>query len=126
MLFKIGNGDIGSFFGEGNGDGAPDAAVATGNNRHFGFQLIAAPISLEAGVGLRNHLRLAAGLLRLVLLGNFSVSIVNGCLAKDSKYIRIVASWIRALHTEDCCDWSNSVLFPRSCGGASFFVARPL
>ncbi|MNP40145.1 hypothetical protein D3C76_1337570 [compost metagenome] len=58
MLVQVGDGKVGAFAGVGNGDGPPDAAVATGDQRYLAFQPVVAGIGFLTTVGVGLHLAL--------------------------------------------------------------------
>ncbi len=67
MLVQVDNGDVGPLLGESDGDRAPDAAVAAGNDGDLVHQLACRPVFriILQGPGL--HLGLDAGLTLLML-----------------------------------------------------------
>ena len=68
MLVQIGNRDIGSLAGERERDRAADSAVCAGHERDATFHAAEAAIRVLTEVGLRLHVRLAAGMFLFVLV----------------------------------------------------------
>src|SRR5690348_5533711 len=67
MLVEVDEGDVRSFARERDSHGPPNPAITSRDQRYFILQLVRAPVGLEAGVGLRVHLSLAARSLILCL-----------------------------------------------------------
>jgi len=61
VFIEVGNRDVRAFTGEGDGDGATDTTVGTGDQCDLALQAPRAFIALFASIGVRVHLLLAAG-----------------------------------------------------------------
>src|SRR5829696_4314380 len=65
FLFEVGDHDVGTFAGEGKGDGPPDTRVSPGYDRLLALEPAGAAVGVVTVVGLWLHLRLEAGVLQL-------------------------------------------------------------
>jgi hypothetical protein len=61
VLVQIGDEDVGALAGVGDGHGAPDAAVAAGDNGRLAFESAGAPVAVLSAVRSWGHLGLDAG-----------------------------------------------------------------
>src|SRR5262245_60361349 len=70
VLLEVGDRDVGTLLGEGDRDGATDAAVAAGDEGHAPIELAASAVLLAPfGARLRLHPALDPGLVILLLRG---------------------------------------------------------
>src|SRR5690606_8358190 len=77
FLGQIGDGDVGTFAGEGDGDGTADARVAARDERALALEPARADVAALAVVGVGRRLTREARL-RLVLFGESLLAVLGG------------------------------------------------